>query len=760
MKLKYFALTILFLTITAFSKTFIRGYIVENNTNKKLPEANIFIQDTFLGTSSNDSGFFNLSLPKIPIELTIKYIGYKSKKISVNDDFDFDTDLIIRMDKEDILLPEITYTYRNPAIQIIKKAIIFKETQEKRLTRYQAIAYNKYIFRNDTQIVSINESVDKIFWTKDSLFSEKHLYQKSTGNMKFITKYLNIRNIPNFYNDNIKIKSFDFVSPLNRNSLDYYDFEKEEVIVFDNRRAFVLKVIPKSQYQPLFKGKIVIQDSSYALISANLKIANSNIFKFPIKSYDLSYNQFYNNYESDYFLPTKLNIDGKITISPIPGLKFPSFIFKQKISITDYLFDNKRESLSLNRDTILAHYRIPLTVEEVNAYRMIDKNLTLNKAFKPEGALAKYIVIENSSTDEVASNSIFKYKPIVKYNRVSGVNIGANLEFNIKNLDFIIGSSYPFSRGKVDLFSKINYHINKNYQILSEYSNRIKEQSFFSVYSNSYLPSIFSFLLYDDYYDYYNSERFVLKFKTHFDSFYSTFNLSYNNETCSSVSKETDYTVLKPDIIKRINPKINGGVISSINCSYIFDTNPDGDIKNNQFKFAIISEFSDKEFLKSDFSFLKYRLSSLVRLNTFFYRKPKPNYLKILFIHENSLKDFPVQRASLADGSVGFYSRFGTFRSLFNRAIKVKELYSIHAEYNFQDFFFELLNLNTISNYNIELSLLASYGKYKELNKNNFSEISEFGASLNNIFGFVNLNSIYSYKDHNFRFGLGFIKEF
>jgi hypothetical protein len=135
--------------------------------------------------------------------------------------------------------------------------------------------------------------------------------------------------------------------------------------------------------------------------------------------------------------------------------------------------------------------------------------------------------------------------------------------------------------------------------------------------------------------------------------------------------------------------------------------------------------------------------------------------MKILFNHENSSNDIPLERASLLDGTIGAYSRFGAFKSLINKNLKAKSIYSLHLEYNFQDLLFEFLNLSTISNYGTELSLFSSYGKYNSFyDQKSYNEIFEYGVSIKNILGLLEVNGIYNHNDKKFIIGVGSSIEF
>ena len=54
----------------------IKGYVEDHSSGEKLYGANIYDAKTYNGTTSNNYGFFSLTLPKDTIQLTVSYVGY------------------------------------------------------------------------------------------------------------------------------------------------------------------------------------------------------------------------------------------------------------------------------------------------------------------------------------------------------------------------------------------------------------------------------------------------------------------------------------------------------------------------------------------------------------------------------------------------------------------------------------------------------------------------------------------------------------
>src|SRR5574344_2395991 len=54
----------------------VSGYIIDNNTSETLVYATVFDNNSGLGTTSNEYGFFSLTLNSKRVELRTSYVGY------------------------------------------------------------------------------------------------------------------------------------------------------------------------------------------------------------------------------------------------------------------------------------------------------------------------------------------------------------------------------------------------------------------------------------------------------------------------------------------------------------------------------------------------------------------------------------------------------------------------------------------------------------------------------------------------------------
>ena len=81
-----FLVYFLFSTITIAQNIVIEGVIKDSKQKEALPYANIFLQESYYGTISNQNGQFKIIIPKEKRSdsLVVSYIGYKTQTFCVS----------------------------------------------------------------------------------------------------------------------------------------------------------------------------------------------------------------------------------------------------------------------------------------------------------------------------------------------------------------------------------------------------------------------------------------------------------------------------------------------------------------------------------------------------------------------------------------------------------------------------------------------------------------------------------------------------
>ncbi len=97
---------LIFGSVSAQNKFTISGYISEKGSKENLPGVTVYIPKLKAGTTSNNYGFYSITLPKDSVEVIFSYIGFKAKKLSFY--LDKNISFNVEMGAED--LEEVTIT--------------------------------------------------------------------------------------------------------------------------------------------------------------------------------------------------------------------------------------------------------------------------------------------------------------------------------------------------------------------------------------------------------------------------------------------------------------------------------------------------------------------------------------------------------------------------------------------------------------------------------------------------------------------------
>lgn len=298
--LKVFLLC-LFLANHLLCQITIKGRVIEKGTKKYLPFVNVVITGTHKGTTTDIDGKFKLKSNLAIESLTLTYIGYKDKTISIKDT---KQPLIIEMQAQAYSIN--TYTVNpgvNPAVRIIKKVIENKKINNpERNTDFQYLAYNKFyvtahidsssmqdstsvnliMLKADTSKNDSTESAED-FLKKNYLFlmesvSKRKHHKPDKDHIEVIASRVSGFKNPSFtmlatafqsfsiYKNFITITGKNYLSPISSKSYKKYLFIIEDTAYQDNDTIFIMSYRPfKGKNFKGLKGQISINTNGFAV---------------------------------------------------------------------------------------------------------------------------------------------------------------------------------------------------------------------------------------------------------------------------------------------------------------------------------------------------------------------------------------------------------------------------------------------------------------------------------------------------------------
>src|SRR5690606_3899200 len=132
-------------SFTSFSQ--IKGIVTDTNNNP-LPSVNIFIENTFTGTTTNEAGVYELNVQSFGEHVIVfQYLGYKTIKKPVKIE-KFPFELNMTLSEEEISLNEVVINSdENPADKIMRKAIDSRKSNLEKINAYKADFYSRGLIR-------------------------------------------------------------------------------------------------------------------------------------------------------------------------------------------------------------------------------------------------------------------------------------------------------------------------------------------------------------------------------------------------------------------------------------------------------------------------------------------------------------------------------------------------------------------------------------------------------------------------------------
>jgi hypothetical protein len=782
---------LLFLIIfnhTIFAQILVTVIIKDKETNEPLPAANIQIGGTYRGTISNDNGKFQLEIPELPATILISYIGYESQKIEISQKPNLD--LYIFLTPIPLEGKPLLVVAEDPALEIMREVIRRKQIWRKDLHTFKSDAYSRMVFENDSGIVSIAESISETFWDKEKGSREVIKSKRQTSNLSEEQNIAVASYIPNFYDDDIEIIGYQVIGPTHPKAFKYYTFQLKGERRIDNNIVYDIEVIPTSKLQPTFKGRVAVLDSVFALLEVDLVPNESILFPPPIQAFNVHFKQQFSNFGTEVWLPLDFRADGEIKIGFL-GLQFPPIIYQRRTRLTDYQINIElpdslyksdeiisADSLAIKQDTLFIHKKdiIPLSTREETAYQELDSTMTLEKAYKPTGFLARFVKVEDGNEGKEKTGKgkslLSGINPQLWYNRVDALHAGLSYQRNLKNR-----ITAMFEAGYSTGIKEWSYGIGVKYVFRNWHQNELQLKYRVGTdtryHSDNYSITIASLLpLFGakDYFDYFWNKSFSAKFGYHLNSLNTRIGLVYLHEEHSSLEKQTDFNIFGSDKKQRFNPSIEEGKLRS----FMFTINygesyvPFGVI--SQKRFSVEIEHSSNDFLVSDFSFTNYKFAVDWQFDTFLKRRLLPNSLDLRIIGGVSSGELPIQRFGIIDANFVAFGPFGTFRTLYGLPYEGEDYFSFFWEHNFRTVPFELLGLKSLARRGIGVIIFGSHGrswisdkKLKELTytpKYNDRFHHELGISINSIFNLLRLDTAYRIDKPDFYIGIAFARFF
>lgn len=627
--------TLICISISNFAST-VSGAISDKEGNP-LPFATVFVKNSTTGVSANEKGEYFLELKPGNYILIYSYMGFSDEEkpisiranqhiylnISLKKDFSTIDEVEIIADKIDRAKQIMSNVRENRKIysdnvnsyssKIYSKTSFEKEYPSKdtikdekdnitgindylqkdklNLTEYIANAYYKKPYKYTEHVIAYHDfSEDKppgrsITIQVDIDDNEIAPRQYAAKN-PYLFEVTNMLHVFNLYNNLIDIPqlcSQPIKSPIGSASGIQYNYEYIESFFEDDVKIYKLRVIPANSHDALFYGSIFIEDSTFALVAADLFINEKALLMH--KHFHLYIN--YDQIQAGVYLPVKLDIlytiqERKKTVYGETSLS--SIDYKVNIEIDKTLFSNELKTFeddAYEKDSVFWFANRPVELRPAE-----------NTFILKTDSIKRYYE-SNAFLDEQDSifNRLYWYTPLAGWGRKN----------HYRGTEFLIGGIFeqvvPFGIGGYR--HRIPFYFNK------EFSNGMlleTKQTIDYGFKNNDLKGKFGLGL----------TYFPKKFVRTFIEIGNTYDLINNYASIEQVFSRSNFVNTKSFEIKQRMEVFNGMFAEAL---FLFSNQlPINNLELSRWSEYIFGDLNEptefEQYIKSEFKLvLKYRVN-------------------------------------------------------------------------------------------------------------------------------------------------------
>ncbi len=503
-----------FLTTTAQ----ITGTVTDSD-GEPVPFAGVFIKDSYIGTSTNAEGLYQLNYSKKgPAIIIFQSLGYQTNEVEVSlEKFPYQLDAVLRM--ETTSLEEVVVrSDENPANRVIQEAINSREANRLKSASYTANFYSRGLWRMEdvpekflgqeigdldgsldsltrSGIIYLSETVSEIAYQAPDNFKEFITASKVSGNDQGFSANSAEQADFNFYNNNIDLNN-KIVSPIADYAFNYYRYKLLGTF-FDNNNFLInkIEVISRRPKDNTFNGVIYIVEDQWDIYGLELTTTGQNINVPIIKELTFKQDFSYEPSSNDW-----VKRNQNLTFS------FGIFGFKGNgrfiANYTDYnfspQFDKKSfgpETLAFNReankkDSLFWKSIRPIPLTDVETAEYVKKDSIaavrddpkykdsvdqVRNKFRPLEVLTGYTYRNSNKNYSISYDGVLGLGNVEGFNTVQGFIIGSGISYNKgfdddynRNLYSSVRINYGTADDRLRYDARVTYRFNRtNRRVIS-----------------------------------------------------------------------------------------------------------------------------------------------------------------------------------------------------------------------------------------------------------------------------------------------------
>ncbi len=396
--------------------TTISGVILEHETGESIPGANIVVNGTTIGTTSDFDGNFTLNVPAYSKEdsVTFSFVGFhpetialrlckKQMKVKLKEEAESLDEIVLTPDYtyDEILMKRVlknksknnpkhidqlelkekvqTSVYLSNLKESYKHQKKFKKSQDA-FIKAEDSTYMLPVFVStetfDTKINKGHESKLIVDVSEESILENLNDILKNTVDNKLADNI-------NFYTDVIQIFNKPIPSPISSSYRLYYNVYLTDSLVHEGHTKYKFNYFPKSIHAPALKGYFWVDNLDYAInkIYAEIPItANVNF----IKKYNIDYT--YQKWPNQKWYPNKRISDAALVLAKDSHKQQKEFRIQKETGYTPlvgYSFVENKALTDINfhlnptsqqGTNVLERSNIPTTQDALDGINVLREN--------------------------------------------------------------------------------------------------------------------------------------------------------------------------------------------------------------------------------------------------------------------------------------------------------------------------------------------------------------------------------------------------
>ncbi len=466
------------------SQTFIEGQVFDAATKEPVGYANIYIKGTTIGTTTDDTGYYQLKLQTIYDSVSAAYLGYseatqpikKQERQRIN----------FMLDASQSMLAEAVIIGSKESLEdyLIRKILENKDKNDKKhLQNYSYESYNKieldvknmsekfmnrkilkpfkFVFDNIDSTsedepflpMLLSESISDFYYTS-KLNKKREIIRASkisgvndaSFNEFLSATYQDI----DVYDNAYTIIDKQFISPIANSCKTFYRYKVIDTLVLDNVVHYKLMFEPKTKGDNTFFGSFIVSENNYAIKGIQLRMAPHVNINFVKK---IEINQDFDFVDQQFWMMTNDYL--LVEFSPLE--KMPAIItrknavyrnFKINTSFNDSVISKMKEELYIDEREVKKDQAywdssrfIQLSKNEAAVYHIIDTLKTV-PAYKTYVDIINLVLTGYYKTGPVELGPIVS---LISYNKLEGWRFGAGIRTNYKMCEWAqVGGHFAY----------------------------------------------------------------------------------------------------------------------------------------------------------------------------------------------------------------------------------------------------------------------------------------------------------------------------